>query len=336
MPLKASIPSPFPHPDTLILAGVTLRQLRLFGALADHGQMQRAAEHLHISQPAASKLLAQLETVVGAQLFERRPRGLVLNLFGESLLRHAQAILTEIGLAAEELSDLRNGRGGRVAVGSVMAPAVETIATAVNELRRELPRLNITFEVEPSETLVARLLAHDLDFVIARLPASVDSTLLEYEELSDEQAGLLVQKDHPLLKVPKFSLSMTMAYPWLVQHRGSLLRRGAEAMLLRNGLTISNQIIESDSFLATVVLLSVSEAIAPMSLPVSELMMQMGRFKLLELPEPFLLEPYGIIRVRGRTLSPTVKAFYERLKQRFLDKNRETKPIKPTSRKSHS
>lgn len=304
--------------DALIIAGLTLRQLRLIQALGDHGQMQRAAVHLRISQPAASKLLSQVETIVRARLFDRLPRGLVPTIYGEVLLRHTQTALTEISVAEEELVALRDGRGGRVAVGSVMAPAVDTVAVTLGALRQDMPRLAVTFEIETSDILVSRLLANELDLVVARIPTSVDPKLFDYEELSQERACLVVRDKHPLASLDVCPLTDMPKYDWIFQHRGSLLRRAVEALLRSNGVALPDRIIETSSFLAMMVLLDGTDAIAPLASPVADLLLRKGQFCTLRLTESLVVEPYGLIRVKGRPLSPAVASFYERLKRDFV------------------
>ncbi len=74
-------------------------------------------------------------------------------------------------------------------MGSVMALAIATVAAAVGALRHVMPRLNISFEVETSDILIARLLANQLDLIVARIPSNADPTLFDYQEIAQERAG---------------------------------------------------------------------------------------------------------------------------------------------------
>src|SRR6186997_3326327 len=86
--------------------------MRMIAALEQHGSVSAAAATLNISQPAASRMVAEMETIVRAKLLERLPRGVALTAYGQALARRARTILAEIREADREIRDLRDGRGG--------------------------------------------------------------------------------------------------------------------------------------------------------------------------------------------------------------------------------
>ena len=99
-------------------------QLRLIQQIAEHGQLQLAAETVGMTQPAASRMLAEAESLIGAQLFIRQPKGMEPTEIGRAVLRRANAILREMFSLAADVSALRSGAGGAVRVGAVTGPAV--------------------------------------------------------------------------------------------------------------------------------------------------------------------------------------------------------------------
>ncbi|WP_186170401.1 LysR family transcriptional regulator, partial [Burkholderia gladioli] len=100
------------------------RQLLLVVALAEEGNIHRAAAVLNMTQPAASKLLRELEDMLGTVLFERMPRGVKPTLYGDALIRHARAVLGSLEQAQEELDGLKAGHLGHVAIGTITSPGV--------------------------------------------------------------------------------------------------------------------------------------------------------------------------------------------------------------------
>jgi len=120
LPLGKS-PAPLP-PDWFVRARLKLRHLQLLVALDEQRNLGRAAASLSVTQPAASKLLAEVETMLGTVLFERLPRGMEPNLYGEVLIRRARSVLIELEAAATELGAMRAGSTGRVTVGAVTGP----------------------------------------------------------------------------------------------------------------------------------------------------------------------------------------------------------------------
>ena len=101
------------------LTRLKLRQLRLLVAVGQHGSIQNAAHDLNISQPAATKMIQDLEVDFEVKLFDRTNRGVVPTVFGESLIRHGKLIFAQVSNAAQELDDLNEGNSGRVVVGSL-------------------------------------------------------------------------------------------------------------------------------------------------------------------------------------------------------------------------
>ncbi|MYF88759.1 MAG: LysR family transcriptional regulator, partial [Boseongicola sp. SB0676_bin_33] len=96
------------------LTRLKLRQLRLLVAVGTHGNIQNAARELGISQPAATKMIQDLELDFEVTLFSRTNRGVIPTVFGETLIRHGKLIFAQVSYAAQELDDLSEGNSGRV------------------------------------------------------------------------------------------------------------------------------------------------------------------------------------------------------------------------------
>ncbi|WP_334173973.1 LysR substrate-binding domain-containing protein [Pseudoxanthobacter sp.] len=304
--------------ERLLRAGLKLRHLQLLVALDDERKLQQAAAALNISQPAASKMLGDIETIVGMPLFVRLARGIEPNIYGEALIRRARAMLAELNQAGEEIAALRAGEGGSVAVGAVMAPAVEALVEAIESVRARLPRVEISAQVETSDVLSEALLASRLDFVIARIPVMADPGPFDYREIGPEDVALVVRASHPLAALKAVTPKDLDHRDWVMQPRGSLLRRALEAMLRRHGVAPPQRVVNTGSFLMTLVMTARTDAIAPMAIPVADLMMEAGNFRRLPLTERLEVEPFGLIRARGRQLSPAAEVLYRAVEARLL------------------
>ena len=101
-----------------------LRQLRLLVAVGQYGSIQHAARELRISQPAATKLIKDLELDFEVKLFDRTNRGVVPTAHGDALIRHGKLILAQVSNAAQELDDLSEGSSGRVVIGTLLPQGV--------------------------------------------------------------------------------------------------------------------------------------------------------------------------------------------------------------------
>ena len=162
------------------------RHLLLLIHLYEQRSVLRAAEAANMTQPAASKLLAEMEDLLGVTLFDRHARGVEPTWYGQVLIRRARAALSEIGRAHDEISALRSGRTGQAAIGTVVNPGTTLVPQAIAAVKREFPDILIKVEMDYSRPLVARLLDGQLDIVIGRIMDSDNSAELDFEPLADE------------------------------------------------------------------------------------------------------------------------------------------------------
>ena len=150
------------------------KHFSLIRAIADYGQLSLAANALSITQPAASRMLAEIERHVGASIFARTPKGMEPTAIGCALARRAENLLEEIREAAREVDAIRRGLTGTVRVGAVTGGAVAFVVPAIQALKTEAGTADIHVEVAPSGPLIADLLSGQLDFVLGRiLPVSM-------------------------------------------------------------------------------------------------------------------------------------------------------------------
>src|SRR5690349_18057761 len=144
-------------------ARLKTRQLLLLIAIGEEGNIHRAAENLRMSQPAASKLLKDLEDVLGLTLFERLPRGMRPTWYGETMIRHARIALASLTQAGNELEALKTGRFGEVSVGAITGLAVTLLPHAIAIVTRDHPDLRVQLAIESSDVLIERLAQSKLD-----------------------------------------------------------------------------------------------------------------------------------------------------------------------------
>ena len=148
---------------------VTLRQLRYFRALVEHGSFSRAAENVFVSQPALSLQIQELEGTLGGPLVERDRRGIILTQMGRDVHQQALRVLDE-ALLLETLGKRFTDTSLRVAVGMVSTLAPYLLGGVLERLQSASPRIDLDLREAPGQTLVADLLAGRLDAVIVSLP----------------------------------------------------------------------------------------------------------------------------------------------------------------------
>lgn len=299
----------------LLRAGIRLGHMRLVVALAEHEQIRAAASVLNISQPAASRMLAETEAILGAPLATRHSRGMRLTPYGEAFARRARKILFELREIDREIADLRTGHGGSVSLGAVTAPAIELAVPAIAAIRELHPNVEISVQVETSNVLAKELIASRLDFYIGRIPDDHNPRLFESRELGPERACFMVREGHPLAGRGRVPLEMLTRHDWVLQPSGTLLRLAVEAEFLSRGVRLPERILSTSSVLLLMVMVARTDAIAPVATAVADFISGAeglgGRVRTLETEVDVLVKPYSLIMMRDRALPPGAQTLYD-------------------------
>ncbi|MCA2409110.1 LysR family transcriptional regulator [Rhizobium leguminosarum bv. viciae 248] len=301
--------------DGLLRAGLKLNHLRMIVAIEDSGQISAAAEVLNISQPAASRMLSEMESITKTSLYERVARGVVLTTFGAALARRARKILLELREASREIGELKSGKGGSVFIGAVTAPAMSLVVPAINKVRKAYPGIEINIQVETSNVLARELLAARHDFIIGRIPDDLNPRLFEVTEIGIERACLIVRSSHPLMKQKTSSLADVKDYDWVFQPPGTLLRRTIEDVFLSRGVALPENIVNTSSLLLTCAIICETDAIAPVAVDVAQFLASQGSnasdVRMLPIDFDINVKPYSMITARERALPPSARLLYD-------------------------
>lgn len=239
-------------PEWKLRRQLRMTHLLLLQALDEHGSLRRAAEALAVTQPATTKLLAQLEALLGLQLFERGARGLRPTEYGRIMIRHAQAALGEISAARDSLALSALGAQGKVAIGAIVGSIPRLTGPAVADLLRRHPRVAISVLAETSATLTPMLMRGELDFVVGQIPPGVDADQLDFETLGQEPIDIVVRHGHPLLGARRPSLRRLAEHAWVLPPPGSPLRIRIDAVFRAAGQDAPLRVVESASTLLAV------------------------------------------------------------------------------------
>jgi DNA-binding transcriptional LysR family regulator len=290
-----------------IRARLKTRQMLLLVAVADEGNIHRAAEAMNITQPAASKLLKDLEDVLGVTLFERRPRGMFPTVYGQSLIRHSRVALSSLNQAFAEIQDLKKGLSGTVNIGAITTPAITLLPSAVAEIKRAHPNIQIVVHIDTSDVLHRGLDQGAHDFLVARLFASHDKSGLSFEPLADEPAAAAVRPGHPLLSQEGIALRDLVDKPWIVPPAGTALRHRFDLMLQGAGLKPPTDLIETTGVLFITKVVAECDAICLLAADVARYYEGLGVLKQLPVELPCNMDAFGVITRSTLELSPAAK-----------------------------
>jgi DNA-binding transcriptional LysR family regulator len=288
---------------------MNMRQMVLLVHLSRETSILKAAEAVGMSQPAASTLLKQLEDALGVTLFERYPRGVEPNAYGEIAIRHAISILSDVQRAQEEIAALKRGESCKVAIGSVLTPGIELVPKAIVLLERQHSQMTVSVEIDNSKPLIQKLLEGKLDIVIGRVLDPQHLSEVDWEAITEEPYSLVGRSGHPLARRRRTLLLEDLVdYAWIVPPSNSVMREHINALFLRNGLPFPSRVVENFSAPVMVRLLQCSDMLAALPAAVVEPYCETGVLKVIPIEHNLKLAAYGIITRKDHPLSRDANA----------------------------
>jgi DNA-binding transcriptional LysR family regulator len=304
------------YSNWFIRARLKTRQLLLLAAMEEEGNVRRAADVLGMAQPAASKLLKDLEDMLGVSLFDRTPQGMKATLYGEVMIRHARMVLSGLNHAHDEIAALRAGLTGQVRIGAIAVAAANLVPLAVARIKQSAPLLQLWLHVETSDVLLPMLAQGELDIMVGRVLERQDQfkDTVRYELLANEPICAVVRPGHPLEDARDLSLRGLLNVAWILHPPGSVLRHRFDMMFAQTGLAPPQNVVNSGNFLAIASLLMHSDMVAVLPDEVARQYERNGMLKRLHIDLPCHMDAFGIITHQHQLLSPAALAVLDALR----------------------
>ncbi|CAG9223079.1 DNA-binding transcriptional LysR family regulator [Paraburkholderia tropica] len=308
--------------DWYLQINLKARHLHLLVAIDTYRNLTQVADVTHVTVPAVSKALAELEKGMGLTLFSRTAQGLMPTPYGECLIRHARDMLTILHQARDELKALSSGAEGKVHIGMLPASASVLLPQALSLLKQRSPGTNVVVIEGTTGSLLPELWQGRLDLVVGRLPPPDTLGSFEEKELLEDPVTLVTGRHHPLARKKNLKWTDLHPYPWILPPPGSILRDPLERALEVHGVPLSNNYIETLSIHVVRAHLQVSDFIAVMAdTPANDPAQPLHT---LPLSLPRLLRPAGVLWNRNRGLTPSAQLMVSCLDeaaQRLADKS---------------
>ncbi|MEI4262251.1 LysR family transcriptional regulator [Roseovarius sp. D0-M9] len=296
-----------------VINRLKLRQLRLLIAVGRHGSILHASREMNLSQPAATKMIKDLEVDFDVQLFERTNRGVVPTAAGAALIRGGQLIFSQIGTTAQELEDIAGGNAGRIVIGTLLAASARLLPEAIARVQDARPGLVIKVVEGTNEVLMPRLRAGELDLVVGRLPVQRHRSDLTQVRLMQGRIALVVRAGHPLLAARELGFDDLRGHGWILPPGDTTLRRQIDQFFVDEGQYVPPRMVESVSFVTNRALLAGSDMICAMPAELVE-GDPGGALAELPLPLPFGDGPVGASFRTGTSLPPAAAAMLDALR----------------------
>ncbi|QHJ00633.1 LysR family transcriptional regulator [Xylophilus rhododendri] len=301
--------------------GLQLRHMRCLVAIAQERHLARAAERLAVSQPAVSRILAELEALAGVRLVERSDsgrrgiRGLTPD--GERLLPLALRMLEAVQQASAALRPDMGDATVRLRLGALPSAAQSLVPAALARLREQVPALRLEVQVAANDELLDDLRAGALDLVVGRMSDPRLMEGLSFELLRIEPLMLLVRADHPLAR-RRPALHALIEYPWVVYPEGTVPRHHTESLLDARGLGLPTGLTQTLDMAVARGLVMRSDAVWATPAGAVQDDIAEGRLKAVLVDAAGTEEPVGLLRRRDVALPPVAETLAALLRRGAL------------------
>ncbi|HEU0306695.1 MAG TPA: LysR substrate-binding domain-containing protein [Lysobacter sp.] len=285
---------------------ISFRQLRVFVEVAKHGSMIRAAEALHLTPPAVSMHIKELENQVGLSLFDRRGRAVSLSTAGEYFLVHAKRLLGALRDAENAMARFKKVEGGLLSVGLV-STAKYFVPQLLARFREEHPGVEVRLAVSQNrEQLVTLLHAGEVDLAVMGRPPKELAT--RAEPFAAHPQVFVAPPQHPLVRAGHVPANALAPYPFIVREVGSGTRAAMEAYFREHRIEprYAMEMPSNETIKQAVI---AGMGLAFLSLHTIGLEVRAGALRVLDVEDTPVMRTWNIVHLLSKVLSPAAEAF---------------------------
>jgi DNA-binding transcriptional LysR family regulator len=291
------------------------RQLQAFLAIVETGSLGRAAESLHLTQPALSRIVKRMEQQLRVTLFERRPNGMELTTFGQALLPYALHLTKEANLAIEEIN-VRLGLGrGTLRIGAVASAAVMVLPGVLKHMLQRWPNLHIQITEAVEDRLVAGLVNNEIDVVLSGQIAETEEVMQVADHKFTDCSRVVAAATHPLRARARVTLDDALGQSWVMPPADAEPRKKFDAQLQALGARRARVLVETRSPSAIKALVAQSEMLGWLPEPLYAAEQAANLLCTLPLPELDQPRHFHVYRRRRNFMAPPVVEFLAALRQ---------------------
>jgi DNA-binding transcriptional LysR family regulator len=300
--------------DSRIGRRLKLRDLHVFLAVVHWGSMAKAAQHLAMSQPAVSKIIADMEAALRVRLLDRGSRGIEPTVYAHALLKRGQVVFDELRQGIRDIEFLSNPTAGEIRVVTQSLLAAGLLPAAIDRLSRRHPGIVVrVIEANPSTLDFQELRERKVDLALARIPSAFTADDLEIEILFDDPHRVVAGARSRWARRRKIALAELMNERWVFPPNQVISALITEAFVAQ-GLEVPRERVSAGSILLRNHLLATGRFLTV--LPDSVLRYNAKQWALKVLPIDLGVKPLSIavVTLKNRTVSPVVGLFVEHVR----------------------
>lgn len=284
--------------DRVLRSNIKLRHLQLLVALDQFRHLGRTSEFLSVSQPAVSKMLAEIETMLGQVLFQRSSRGTEPTAGGVLMVRFARSVLAQYERTRDEIAATESGAAGRIRVGAMGVALSPLLAHATDLIKARSAQAIVLVETGDLTHLLPKLRLGELDLFVGRLEPGYAAPDLITEPLYPEPMVAVVARGHALARRRRVNWADIAPLPCVMPPPWASLRVKLEQQFYRYGLQPPTDVIESSSYLTVLVFVARRGAVGFMAASAAREFERAGTVRVLPLDLELELPSVGMIMLR--------------------------------------
>lgn len=288
------------------MKNVTFRQLRVFTEVARRLSFVRAAEALHLTPPAVTMQIKELESAVGLPLFDRQGRSISLTTTGEYFLVYAKRLVATLKDAEDAMARFKRVEAGVLNIGLV-STAKYFVPRLLARFREEHPGIEVKLQVSANrEQLLSMLHGNELDLaVMGRPPKEMASRA---EPFAAHPLVFICPPSSPLLAAEQVPLEMLRELPFIVRESGSGTRKAMEDFFREHHLTprITMEMSSNETIKQAVM---AGMGVSFVSLHTIGLELRSGLMGVLEVDGTPIMRTWNVVHLMSKVLSPAAEAF---------------------------
>ena len=298
-----------------VCSRLRFRHLQFLDILGRTRNLRQTAEQMHITQPAATKILLDLEETFGTKLFERLPREMRPNELGLFTLRYAATALAANKQFVDEFNLLKQGGHGQLAIGAISGSAAHLLTTSISEIQRRRPLLMLKVFEQSSDQLALWLAKRKIDLMIGRFTDDSQGSQFHYERLSGEQLLVVGGPQHPLRGLGNMELGNLAHWPWLLYPPSTAVRKVSDELFRSFGTAPTSSLVETTSFLFALESLQKTDMLSLQPATLVNKYISKGLLSHIAVTIPDRMPDYGIVTRLGEVPSLPAQAFISVLRE---------------------